>query len=98
MLENMFMNTLILILIPVGVFAVSLLLTLVRFHRSPDRLAAQYRLMVVAMWMIALAGVLMATTHLDSGLLCFIPVILCCEWERRRLSRQLDEKRKKNAA
>ena len=88
------MNTLILTLIPVGVLAVSFLLTLIWFRRSPDRLVAHYRLLVIAMCLIVVACVCMAFTKLDSGLLGFIVVIAACEWERRRLLRQLHERRK----
>ena len=89
-----FMKTLTLTLIPVGVLAVSFLLTLIWFRKSPDRLVAHYRLLVIAMCLLAIAGICMAFTSLDSGLVGFGVVIAACEWERRRLSRQFHETRK----
>ena len=88
------MNTLTLTLIPVGVLAVSSLLTLIWFRKSPDRLVARYRLLVIAMCLFGVAFVCMAFTNLGSGLFGFIIVIAPCEWERRRLSRQLYDRRK----
>jgi hypothetical protein len=90
------MKTLILTLIPVSVLAISaFLLTLIWFRKSPDRLVAHYRLLVIAMCLLAVACIGMTFTSFDSGLLvCFGVVIVVCEYERRRLSCQLHESQK----
>lgn len=90
------MKTLILTLIPVSVLAVSaFLLALIWFRKSPDRLVARYRLLVIAMCLLAGACIGMAFTSFDFGLLvCFGVVIVVCEYERRRLSSQLPESQK----
>jgi multisubunit Na+/H+ antiporter MnhF subunit len=90
------MKTLILTLIPVSVLAVSaFLLALIWFRKSPDRLVAHNRLLVIAMCLLAGACIGMALTSFDFGLLvCFGVVIVVCEYERRRLSPPQHERQK----
>jgi uncharacterized membrane protein len=92
------MKALILTLVPVGILVGAFLFSLVWFHKQRDGLAARYRLWSVSMWLLVLSAVGMAVTDLGFGLLGFIPVLLTCELERRRLSRQLDERQKKHVA